>query len=83
MSVSSFSSWITVKKNVSPWNKNKKAFDGTNYLEEVTAIQPKARIYTVYYKDDNTEKEISYYYIMKLLHKVEMKNYKVGTKILK
>ena len=60
-----------------------KDFDGTNYLGEVTAIQPEARKYTVYYEEDNTEEELSHYNISKFLHKDEMKKYKVGTKILK
>ena len=77
------SSWIAVKKLFPRGTKIEKDFDGTNYLGEVTDIQPEARTYTVYYNKDETEEELSHYYIGKLLHKDEMKKYKVGTKILK
>ena len=53
--------------------KIEKDFDGTNYLGEVTAINPEARTYTVYYEEDNTEEELSHVKIGKLLHKDEMK----------
>ena len=77
------SSWIAVKKLFPRGTKIEKDFDGTNYFGEVTDIQPEARTYTVYYNEDETEEQLSHYYIGKLLHKDEMKKYKVGTKILK
>ena len=75
-------SWIVVKKLFPVGTKIEKDFDGTNYLGEVTAIKPEARTYTVYYNEDETEEELSHYYIGKFLHKDEMKKYKVNTKIL-
>ena len=60
-----------------------KVFDGTKFLGEVTKIDPQARMYTVYYKEDNTTEEMTHYYIKKFLHKDEMKKYPIGTKIKK
>ena len=77
------SSWIAVKKLFPLGTKIEKDFDGINYLGEVTGIQPEARTYIVFYEEDETEEELLHSYIGKFLHKVEIKKYKVGTKILK
>ena len=45
---SPLSSWIAVKKIFPVGIKMEKDFDGINFLGEVTAIQPDARIYAVY-----------------------------------
>ena len=53
------------------------------YVGEVTDIEPQKRIYTIYYKEDNTTEEMGTKQIKKYLHKDEMKKYPIGTKIAK
>ena len=38
--------------------KIEKDFDGINYLWKVTAIQPKAKTYIVFYEEDEIEEEL-------------------------
>ena len=79
----SMESWIVVKKLYPIGTMIEKDFDGTKFLGVVTKIDPQARMYTIYYKEDNTTEEMTHCYIKKLLHKDEMKKYPIGTKIKK
>ena len=79
----SLESWIIVKKLYPIGTLIKKEFDGTMYVGEVTDIEPQKRIYTIYYKDDNTTKEMSIKQINTYLHKDEIKKYPICTKIAK
>ena len=60
-----------------------KDFDGTKFVGEVTKIDPQNEMYAVYYKDNNTTKEMTIHFLKKFLHRDEMKKFPIGTKIKK